>query len=135
MRVIDIVRFNIQRKIVASQTVASWQNIPHVSYIFEPDVTDFIEKYNEFKKTLPEDLHITLNTVIVKAITEGLKAAPKMNAHLHYELNLFAANLLLMTISTFQCLGFSTVNDDHNMRDMGMKSYKHTNYMKRHRPS
>lgn len=134
MRVIDIVRFNIQRKIVASQTVASWQNLPHVSYIFEPDVTDFIEKYNEFKKTLPEDLHITLNTVIVKAITEGLKAAPKMNAHLHYE-----PKLVRGKFTTYDNIDVSMPwilpNGEMmtiNMRDMGNRSLTNiTNYMKK----
>ena len=35
----------IQRKIVAAMTTDSWQNIPHVCYMYEPDVTAF---YKEF---------------------------------------------------------------------------------------
>lgn len=78
-------RFGIQRKIVANMTTESWQNIPHVSYLFEPDLTKFLDSFEEFKKKLPADLKITLNIVVLKAIAEALKAAPDMNAHLHFE--------------------------------------------------
>ena len=33
--------FGIQRKIVANMTTESWETIPHVSYLYEPDVTAF----------------------------------------------------------------------------------------------
>lgn len=78
-------RFGIQRKIVANMTTESWQNIPHVSYIFEPDLTVFEEKFEAFRKTLPEGARVTLNMVILKVIAESLKAAPEMNAHIHFE--------------------------------------------------
>lgn len=85
MAVTDITRFGIQRKIVANMTSQSWTEIPHVSYIFEPDITDFQKKYKEFNNSLPEDKKITLNTVILRAVAEALKAAPQMNAHLLFE--------------------------------------------------
>ncbi|MBR5426955.1 MAG: 2-oxo acid dehydrogenase subunit E2 [Clostridia bacterium] len=78
-------RFGIQRKMVAEMTSQSWKNIPHVSYIYDPDVTNFIEAYKEFNASLPEGKHVTLNTVILKAICEALKAAPQMNAHIRFE--------------------------------------------------
>ena len=49
MAVKSVTRFGIQRKIVANMTTESWQNIPHVSYQYEPDITKF---YDEFKKTM-----------------------------------------------------------------------------------
>lgn len=78
-------RFGIQRKMVAEMTSQSWKNIPHVSYIYDPDVTDFIKAYKEFNASLPEGKHVTLNTVFLKAICEALKAAPQMNAHIRFE--------------------------------------------------
>ncbi|MBQ6021013.1 MAG: 2-oxo acid dehydrogenase subunit E2 [Clostridia bacterium] len=78
-------RFGIQRKMVAEMTTQSWQNIPHVSYIYDPDVTSFIDEYKKFNASLPEGKHVTLNTVILKAICEALKAAPQMNAHIRFE--------------------------------------------------
>ncbi|MCR5783918.1 MAG: 2-oxo acid dehydrogenase subunit E2 [Clostridia bacterium] len=82
----NVSRFGIQRKIVANMTSESWRSIPHVSYIFEPDVTRFIEKYNKFDARLKtEGRHVTINTVLIKAICEALKAAPQMNAHIRFE--------------------------------------------------
>ena len=53
MNIRNTEHFGIQRKIVAAMTTDSWQNIPHVSYMYEPDVTAF---YKEFKK-----INISLN--------------------------------------------------------------------------
>lgn len=30
--------FSIQRKMVATITAESWMNVPHISYLYEPDV-------------------------------------------------------------------------------------------------
>ena len=84
-RIRKVSRFGIQRKMVAEMTSQSWKNIPHVSFIYEPDVTEFIEKYKQFDASLPEGKHVTLNTVFLKAICEAIKAAPQMNAHIHFE--------------------------------------------------
>ena len=81
----NVSRFDIQRKIVANMTSESWRHIPHVSYIYEPDVTDFLTNYKKFDDSLKDGKHVTLNTVVLKAIAEALKSAPEMNAHLHFE--------------------------------------------------
>ncbi|WP_243238697.1 hypothetical protein [Romboutsia sp. 1001713B170207_170306_H8] len=39
----NIEKFSVERKIIYYMTTKSWQNIPHVSYMYEPDVTDFID--------------------------------------------------------------------------------------------
>lgn len=81
-----VTRFGIQRKIVAAMTTESWQNIPHVSYLYEPDVTKFMTAFRAFNEELAkEGKHITINTAILKAIAEAVKEAPQMNAHLHFE--------------------------------------------------
>ena len=36
-------RFGIARKIVANMTAESWETIPHSSFIYEPEVTKFLE--------------------------------------------------------------------------------------------
>ena len=88
MNIKNVSRFGIQRKIIANMTTQSWNEIPHVSYIYEPDVTLFYEKYKAFNAALPEGKKITINTVILKAITEAIKAAPQMNAHLEFNRSL-----------------------------------------------
>jgi len=77
-------RFNIQRKIVANMTTESWTSIPHVSYVYKPDITGFLEAYHRFDEATPT-YKISLNTVMLKVLAEGIKAAPKLNAHMHFE--------------------------------------------------
>jgi len=70
--------FDIQRKIVANMTSESWRSIPHVSFLYEPDVTEFEKRC----KAAGED--VSLNTYLLCAIAESLKYAPAMNAHFRY---------------------------------------------------
>lgn len=78
-------RFDLQRKVVSHMTSTSWQHIPHVSYIYEPDITDF---YNEFKMLAKErstsGYKISFNTIMLKVITEGLLSAPELNSYIEY---------------------------------------------------
>ena len=85
-------RFGIQRKIVAAMTTESWRHVPHVSYVYEPDVTAFYEAYKKFDEE-NTDFKLTFNTVMIKAIAEGIKKCPPMNAHIHYELKLVRGKL------------------------------------------
>jgi pyruvate dehydrogenase E2 component (dihydrolipoamide acetyltransferase) len=84
----EIIPFDLQRKVVSHITSSSWKNVPLVSYIYEPDITDF---YSEFKnladrsaQSTDRPCKITLNTILLKAIVEGLQAAPKLNSLLEY---------------------------------------------------
>ena len=70
----------IQRKIVAWTTTKSWREIPHVSFTYEPDIT---ELYAIYKKEI-KPLGISLNDVMLKIIIEGLKAAKAMNGEIVY---------------------------------------------------
>ena len=75
---------SIQRKIVAEMTSKSWQEIPHVSFNYEPDITALYELYqNEIKP-----LGLSFNTLIIKIIVEGLKVAKAMNAEIVYNYKL-----------------------------------------------
>lgn len=77
-------KFSVERKLISYMTTKSWQRIPHVSYMYEPDVTDFID---EFKKLKAEDdsfKNVSINSLILKVFSEGLKFVPKLNAHISY---------------------------------------------------
>lgn len=80
----EIINYDIQRKIVSNMTTESWQNIPHATYIYEPDITEFLEEYDKLKNETIKDTKITVNTLMIRTIVEGLKSAPLMNAHLSY---------------------------------------------------
>ncbi|AQW22739.1 2-oxo acid dehydrogenase subunit E2 [Clostridium perfringens] len=84
---INIEKFSTERKIISYMTTKSWQTIPHVSYMYEPDITNFI---NEFKKLKEEDKslkNVSINSLMLKVFSEGLKFAPKLNAHISYDQN------------------------------------------------
>ncbi|MBQ6420886.1 MAG: 2-oxo acid dehydrogenase subunit E2 [Clostridia bacterium] len=120
----NVLRFNIQRKIVANMTTVSWRHIPHVSFIYDADVTDFLAAYNKFNEETP--YYITFNTVMLKALSEGIKAAPRINAHMHFEPRLVRGKLTF-----FDNIDISvpwTLPDGNmmtiTMKDMGNKTLK-----------
>ncbi len=84
MKTIGTINFGIQRKIVANMTTESWETIPHAVYNYEPDVTEFMKEYRKLNLNRGGAEKITINTLMLKVITEGLKAAPIMNSHIDY---------------------------------------------------
>lgn len=76
--------FGLQRKIVANMTTESWQTIPHVAYNYEADVTSLLTQLKKINNERSIDKRITINTLMLKVIAEGLKASPQMNAHINY---------------------------------------------------
>lgn len=84
-KIIKTEHFGIQRKIVANMTTESWQNIPHVTYTYEPDVTEFMIEYRRLNEDVEKENKITVNTLMLKVICEGLKACPAMNAHIDFD--------------------------------------------------
>lgn len=101
-RLIKEEHFGIQRKMVAAMTSESWQNIPHVTYIYEPEVSRFFNEYKKLNFGRSEDEKITFNTLMIKVITEGLKAAPVMNSHIEYN-----PSLIRGTIKTYEDINIS----------------------------
>lgn len=124
MAVRHVMRFGIQRKIVANMTTESWRHIPHVSYTYEPDVTDFLEAYKKYAERTPENDRATFNAVLLKALAEAIKEAPELNAHMHFERSLVRGK-----ITYFDNIDISvpwTLPDGNmmtiTMKDMGNKS-------------
>ena len=101
-RLIKEEHFGIQRKMVAAMTTESWQNIPHVTYIYEPEISRFWNEYKKLNFGRSEEEKITFNTLMIKAITEGLKAAPLMNSHIEYN-----QKLIRGTIKTYEDINIS----------------------------
>lgn len=74
----------MRKKVIASTTHQGWRESPHVSYVYEADVTDFYKEYKFLNSKGGEHLHVPLNTLLMRVIMEGVKAAPQINAHIHY---------------------------------------------------
>lgn len=102
MKKTNTIHFGIQRKIVSNMTSESWETIPHVTYMYEPDVTDFMKEYKKLNIDRTKDDKITINTLMLKVITEGLKAAPIMNSHID-----FNRKLVRGEISTYEDINIS----------------------------
>ncbi|MDR0462514.1 MAG: 2-oxo acid dehydrogenase subunit E2 [Christensenellaceae bacterium] len=66
---------SLPKKVVAYKTTESWTTVPHVTYVYQADVSKMLE----IKRA-----GITLNTVFLKIIVEAIKAAPQINAHIKY---------------------------------------------------
>lgn len=96
----DTIHFGIQRKIVANMTSESWRTIPHCTYVYEADVTSFLQACR--RRNARHAQHATLNTILLKVICEGLKAAPILNAHLTFQRRLVRGR-----IDTFENIDIS----------------------------
>ena len=100
MKVLNSFHFGIQRKIIANMTTESWDNIPHIVFNYEPDVTDFVAYCKELNAA--RGTKISLNTYFLKVIIEGLKAAPILNSHID-----FNKKLVRGKVTTFENIDIS----------------------------
>ncbi len=125
MAIRHVTRFGIQRKIVANMTSESWKNIPHVSYLYEPDITKFQAAFKAYsEKHANDEYKVTFNAVLLKSIAEAIKEAPDMNAHLHFEKKLVRGKLTVydnIDISVPWPLPDGSMMTI-NMKDMGNKN-------------
>lgn len=117
--------FGIARKIVSNMTSESWETIPHATMSYNADVTELFKECKKLNAGCTDpSKKITVNTVMLKIICEGLKAAPKMNTHLKFNRKLVRGCLkyfdnidisMPMVLPTGEMM---TVN----MHDMGNKT-------------
>ena len=77
-------RFGLERKIIANMTSAGWRHTPHVCFVYEAEATRLLEVLQEINAGRGDAGAITVNTLMLKIVTEGIKACPQMNGHLHY---------------------------------------------------
>ncbi|MBR5232596.1 MAG: 2-oxo acid dehydrogenase subunit E2 [Clostridia bacterium] len=116
--------FGLARKIVANMTSESWKNIPHVGYNYEADVTDLLTELKKINLGRSAEDKITVNTLMLKVIAEGLKAAPAMNAHIDY--NSF---LVRGRIDTFEEINISIpmIMPDGHMMTVNVRGFEKMN--------
>jgi pyruvate dehydrogenase E2 component (dihydrolipoamide acetyltransferase) len=75
--------FDIRQKVIASSTSLGW-TAPHVSYVYEADVTEWLAELDAVIGKSSGGNKITLNTLLMGVVVEGIKAAPCVNAHVFY---------------------------------------------------
>lgn len=85
--------FGIARKIVSNMTAESWETIPHAVISYEPEVTEFLKVMKDINKDATPETKLTVNTIMLRVIVEGLKACPIMNSHIEFNRKLVRGNV------------------------------------------
>ncbi len=117
--------FNITRKIIANMTTMSWKEIPHAAVGYEADVTDLLKELKKINEGVTDkSKKVSINTVMLKILCEGMKAAPKMNTTIKFKGSLVRGTLYYhdnIDISMPMVLKSGEMMTV-NMHDMGNKS-------------
>lgn len=116
--------FNMRKRVIASVTQEGWKEIPHVSYIYEADVTGIYEEFKRLKASGRYRKNITFNTLLLRIIIEGIKSARQLNAKVQYNTFLISGKV---TIKDKININMPVLLSDGamvtvNLRDMGNKS-------------
>lgn len=94
--------FGIARKIIANMTSESWEKIPHSVCSYEADVTKLMPLIKELNKDCSKEDKLSINTIMLKIICEGIKASPIVNSHLE-----FNRRLVRGTVKTYDSINIS----------------------------
>lgn len=65
-------------------TAESWETIPHACLTYEANATNIADDLKRINKELNEEKHITINTLVLKIIVEGIKACPAINGYVKF---------------------------------------------------
>ena len=76
--------FDISRKIIANMTSEGWKTIPHVCIVYDADVSLLMDVLRRCNCDRAPAGRISFNSVILRVLTEGIKACPKMNGHIKF---------------------------------------------------
>ena len=76
--------FDISRKIIANMTSEGWKTVPHVCIVYEADASLLMDALRNYNRDQASAEKISLNSVILRILVEGIKACPKMNGHIKF---------------------------------------------------
>ncbi len=74
--------FKIKGRTSSNVLSNAQKTIPAGGYNYEADITKFWNEYHDLKKECGYNL--MFNTLMIKVLAEGLKVAPRLNAHMKY---------------------------------------------------
>ena len=74
--------FNLKSRVSGYILTKAQQNSPTAGYNYEADITRFWEEFQKLKESCGYSL--SFNTIMMKVLVEGLKVAPKLNAHIKF---------------------------------------------------
>ncbi|MHB9295555.1 hypothetical protein PilKf_01301 [Pillotina sp. SPG140] len=79
----NYIPFDIRQKIISSSTSLGW-TAPHVAFVYEADATGLMNEFDQLNRLKTDNNKIALNTVLMRIIIAGIKAAPWVNAHISH---------------------------------------------------
>lgn len=120
--------FDTQRKVIANMTSRGWKEIPHVSFIYEANLTKLLKFIQEEKDKHTPGFCSGINIILMRIMAEGLKAAPELNSTLKF--NPWTVNGTLSEKDKIDANIAWKVSDERmmtiNFHDIGGKSLKET---------
>lgn len=84
---------DIKGRLMSNVLVNAQREIPGVGCTYDADVTAFMEEYKKLKNECGYPL--PFNTLMMKVLVEGLKAAPRLNAHFEYNHTATSGRLII----------------------------------------
>lgn len=75
--------YNLKSRVTGNVLTNAQKSIPAGGYNYEADITKFWEEFQNLKKT--SGYPLSFNTIMMRVLAEGLKAAPRLNAHMEYK--------------------------------------------------
>lgn len=76
--------FSLSRRIVSNVTLESWKTIPHACITYNANVSNLLNILHEYNSNKNKENKITLNSALLKIISEAIKQCPVVNSHIHY---------------------------------------------------
>ncbi len=74
--------FDLKHKVSGYILTNAQNSMPAAGYTYDADLTDFFAEFEKLKAEC--GYHLTFNSVLMRVLVEGLKAAPRLNAHIEY---------------------------------------------------
>lgn len=90
----DIIEImDVRSRVFSNALVNAQREIPAVCCTYNADITAFWKTYEELKKSCGYAL--PFNTLMIKVLVEGLKVAPRLNAHIEYNHHSTSGRLII----------------------------------------
>lgn len=84
---------DVRSRVFSNALVNAQREIPAVCCNYNADITALWEEYERLKKSCGYAL--PFNTLMIKVLVEGLKAAPRLNAHIEYKHHSTSGRLII----------------------------------------
>ena len=89
----EVRRFGLRGRISGYILTKAQQNCPTCGYNYEADITKLWDEFNKLRDTC--GYHLSFNTVMMRVLVEGLKAAPVLNSYMDFNCTSSCGTLVL----------------------------------------